>query len=298
MQRATRPWMVIPSGVRRAIDASSRLRLARVRSSHGRCRLRTRFVKSGRAPCRGVVPPEHHRVARSEPHDPGHNEGTVTMGRAFCLFITLSCATLVGCGASAPPQVSGDRGGKVADAAAASQSSASDGSATQIPDVCGLLSPQQIDAVLGAGFHPVTYAGTGNGYLSPSLVAKIAPHNWIHKLDPAITLLAAASCSWIDRKVSIEERVHPTLVYNLATYSASVPEWVFLKEYAPTKPYPPGFGPVHGMGSWAFFDGPGGELAVAAGHLVLTVSNSTLQYGDNLREPYIRLARQILRRLG
>lgn len=234
-------------------------------------------------------------MARIEYHGSGYNDDTMTILRAPRRIIIFSCMMFVGCGSSGQLHASDTAAERATKPPTASPTS--ERPATQVPNVCGLLNPQQVDAVLGPGASPVTYDGTGNGYLPPPLIAKIAQHNWIHRLDPAISLYAAASCSWINRHVSIQEGVHPTLVYNLASYSSAVPEWVFLKEYAPTKPYPAGFGPVHGLGTWAVFDGPGGELAVATGQRLLTISNSTLQYGDNLKRPYIRLARQILQRL-
>jgi hypothetical protein len=174
--------------------------------------------------------------------------------------------------------------------------SASNASATEVPNVCSLLSDQQIDAAFGAGWVPVTYDGLANGYLPDWILSKTASHYWVHQLDPSIQVLADAACNWKNDKVSLGEGVHPTLLLHLATFSASVPEALFLREYAPRKPYPAGFGPVAGLGRWAYFNQSGDELVASVGNKLLLISNPDIA-GGSLRAGYTQLARIVMGKL-
>lgn len=168
---------------------------------------------------------------------------------------------------------------------------------TTVADVCSLVSDRQIGAALGGTWVPVTFGGLANGYVPRSFLATLARHSWVHELDPALNVQAYATCSWQDKSVSDGGAAHPAFQQNLVTFNGNIPEAVFLRKYAPTKPYPSGFSRIAGLGQWTFYDQPASELDVGAGNMLLVLSEPDID-PEPLGAPYTQLARAIVSRLG
>jgi hypothetical protein len=162
----------------------------------------------------------------------------------------------------------------------------------EVANVCSLLTSQQIDAVLGAGFTPTTYGGTPRGYFPSAFTKKYASGNYLHKVYPSLNLIAYANCDWINDTVSLEQRLlgrlHPTFNYSLLTFSSGVSEGEYRHAYGT------GFVPVAGLGQWALYDQAGNELVVGVGYMVLTLTNVDIYLKQSLQGPYSQLAKIIV----
>jgi hypothetical protein len=141
---------------------------------------------------------------------------------------------------------------------------------TEIPDVCELLTSQQIDGQLGGTYTPISYGGLPSGYFSQSFLKTYRAGDYFHTLDPSITLIADATCNWSDKGSSLPGGGYPTFMYSLITLSSPPPQHVFLQEYDPAHQFSSNFAPVSDLGDWAYYQP--GELNVSRGRMLLTVS--------------------------
>lgn len=197
-------------------------------------------------------------------------------------------AALAGCGSTDAVSHSADasRGSTAGGAAhvpaktGAGATGAAAGEA-RIPNVCSLLTVQQIDAALGSGYSPGQVGRPQPGYLSLSSVH-------VAVLGPKVTLKAAALCDW-ENPTKTESGLHPQFGYGVDSLSEPVPAAFFFQRHSEAQR-------VSGLGQWAGYEPIGITLTVGDGDEVLTLDTSdpNVNHPPALKAPLTHLARVIV----
>lgn len=219
-----------------------------------------------------------------------------SLGGAIALA-SLALASLAllagGCGSTAATSTSagtsggsGTAGGDAADVRHTSGAAApgSGGGGTRIPNVCGLLTTQQIDAALGSGYSSGQVGRPQPGYMG----SKSAP---VAIFGPNLVLKSAALCNWENLTVT-ESGLHPQFGYGIDTLSAPVSAAFFFAKHSEAQS-------VSGLGQWAGYDPLSIDLTVGLGDqvLILDTSVADFHHPPDLRVPLTNLARIILSKL-
>lgn len=170
--------------------------------------------------------------------------------------------------------------------------------AVEVAHVCGLVSTSKIDSTLGGRYLPIVRPGEVNGYVPSSLIATYASRSNVHRVEPAISIRALATCAWEDKTSYLAGgKIHPEMQYELETYSSPVAEAVYLKAGMDASP---GLEHLSGIGQWATYGPLDGELSAAVGNQILRIGNDyggILDHRTTFKSAYSVLAASIIDQL-
>ena len=213
-------------------------------------------------------------------------------------IVLVVAVMLSGCGSTSSPAPSrSPAANRLARRVGAQGETAYTAGSAEVRNVCALVSAQELNTALGGSYSPAVIRGIANGYMPAALIVQVASRANVHKVDPALTIDALATCSWEDSRSHLPNtEVHPELQYELETYSGAVPESVYLN---PAVTIAADFERVPGIGNWAVYSPPEGELVASIGDKVLRIGNDYggILGGASFKTQYAELAKLISERL-